>query len=694
MKTIKIFLASSEELTDDRNAFGNLVRRLNKIYEKRGIHIELFEWEDYDAAYNNRRKQDEYNEKVRESDMFLSIFHRVAGRFTIEEFDVAIEHFSHHASPKIYTYCKDLNPGEIETPELTEFKRRLLEEMGHYWNHYANRDTMQLHFVMQLQYVESVGNNALKIENGCVVFDDLQVASVENLPFACQNEDFRRMTHRLSELPILIAKKKETIEKYPDDEDFVNELQDLIDEYNKLKDYFNDYQIKLFDVAKNIALLQGSTITKRIHRAIEAFNKGFVREANIILNEAEFDGTKALNEYKRSKEITEHKRENVIGAIAEMQLKATTIMADESLPIDTRIDSCIELYAQIDDMAREIQYDPNKYLNFLTNYGSFIEKYSLDHKIVDIRYKEISIAEKYLGITNHKTFRAYYNAGYSHYLLGDYQKALSYSKKALDSLNTLPNSTNVDFWEVHNNLGLIYFRMGDYARAIDYYNSAVSFNLETKNAIDELNNADTFCNIGLSLYCDNNSTKALEYFYKALEIETRILNPFDTRIANTYTNIGLVYSDIGDYNKALEFHKKALDIKTQSLGTNNKSTAISYGNIGCIYSSLDEYVSALHYLTIALKIMKQKLGNHPDCALLYYHIGIVYNDMNAPQEAIKSFEQALNVQEQKLGKDHPNTLATYNGLAKAYERIGNQSKAFEYRAKGFLYKFNSLVELN
>lgn len=69
MKTIKIFLASSEELADDRNAFGNLVRRLDKIYEKRGIRVELFEWEDYDAAYNNRRKQDEYNEQIKASDI-------------------------------------------------------------------------------------------------------------------------------------------------------------------------------------------------------------------------------------------------------------------------------------------------------------------------------------------------------------------------------------------------------------------------------------------------------------------------------------------------------------------------------------------------------------------------------------------------------------------------------------------------
>lgn len=683
MKTIKIFLASSEELTDDRNAFGNLVRRLNKIYEKRGIHIDLFEWEDYDAAYNNRRKQEEYNEKVRESDMFLSIFHRVAGRFTIEEFEVAIEQFCCQGSPKIYTYCKDLKPGEIETPELTDFKRRLLEEIGHYWNHYANRDTMQLHFVMQLQYVESVGNNVLKIEDGNVIFDECQVARVESLPFAYHNEDFQNMNHRLSELPILIEKKKLKTEQYPDDEDFVNELQNLIDEYNDLKERFNDYQIKLFEVAKNIASLQGSTITKRIRRAIETFNNGLVREANIILDEAELDGTMALKEYKCSKEITEHKRENVIGAIAEMQLKATTTMADESKPIDTRVDTCIKLYDQIDDMANEIQYDPIKYLNFLSNYGTFIEKYSLNKKLVDIRYKAISIAEKYLGMTNHKTFSAYYDAGYSHYLLGDYQKALSYSTKALDSLNKLSNSTNIDFWGVHNNLGLIYFRFSDFARAIEHYTKAINFNRESKSNIDELNNADTFCNIGLSLYFDNKGSMALEYFYKALEIETKILDQFDIRIANTYSNIGLAYSDMGEFQKALEFHNKALDIKIKTLGRNNKSTAISYGNIGCIYSSLNDYLRALQYLTRALNIMKQKLGNHPDCALLYYYIGSVYYDMYEPQKAIKSYEQALNVQELKLGKDHHNTLATYNGLAKAYECIGNQSMAFEYRAKGF-----------
>ena len=59
MRTIKIFLASSSELKEERIAFGNFIRRLDDIYEHRGFRIKLFMWEDFEAAYNNRRKQDD-----------------------------------------------------------------------------------------------------------------------------------------------------------------------------------------------------------------------------------------------------------------------------------------------------------------------------------------------------------------------------------------------------------------------------------------------------------------------------------------------------------------------------------------------------------------------------------------------------------------------------------------------------------
>ena len=91
MKTINIFLASSSELINDRNAFGNLVRRLDNIFEKRSRRIKLYEWEDDDDSITFHRKQDTYNARISQSDIFIAMFYKKAGRFTIVELFSSLE---------------------------------------------------------------------------------------------------------------------------------------------------------------------------------------------------------------------------------------------------------------------------------------------------------------------------------------------------------------------------------------------------------------------------------------------------------------------------------------------------------------------------------------------------------------------------------------------------------------------------
>ena len=73
------------------------------------------------------------------SDKFIAIILKVAGQFTIEEFDITFKKFNITSSPKIYIYCKDIKRDETETKE---FKNRLFNQLGHYWSRYSNRDTM------------------------------------------------------------------------------------------------------------------------------------------------------------------------------------------------------------------------------------------------------------------------------------------------------------------------------------------------------------------------------------------------------------------------------------------------------------------------------------------------------------------------------------------------------------------------
>ena len=177
MRTINIFLASSDELMNDRNSFQALIASLDDIFERRGIRIKCRRWEDLAAYCTGERTQDDYNRIVRASDICICMFHTKAGEYTIEEFNQAFEEYkSNKDHPKTYVYIRALVDGEIESEELMRFKEDLFKSLGHYWCNYATDDTMKLHFIMQFERLvspESTGGereSRLNVENGIVTF--------------------------------------------------------------------------------------------------------------------------------------------------------------------------------------------------------------------------------------------------------------------------------------------------------------------------------------------------------------------------------------------------------------------------------------------------------------------------------------------------------------------------------------------
>ncbi|MBR4870552.1 MAG: tetratricopeptide repeat protein [Alistipes sp.] len=681
MKTIKIFFASSEELEDDRNAFGNLVRRLNKIYQKRGIELELFEWEDYDAAYNNRRKQDEYNDNVRACDIFLAVFHRVAGRFTIEEFDIATEEFRKKSLPKTYVYCKDIKEGENESSELKEFKQRLIDEMGHYWSRYSNRDTMQLHFVMQLQMIDGMSQNDLKVENGAVMLQDQVVSRMENLPFASHNEDYQKMSARLAELPAQIANFRMLNEQMPGQEFIQTQLQTLLNEYNQLQDDFAKYQQNLFDTAKRIAQLQGERVTERMRRAMEAFNEGKVREANIILEEAERDARMALTEYRQSKELTEQKRQNVAQSIDELLLKSSTVLSDYSIPVEERIAKAEDIYAEADAMAKEIDLEPEKYDKLLFDYGKFLRKYGKYEKAKDIIYRDIELREALYGVEHSETATLYNNIGVIYTHLAVYDKALEYYLKALEIRKKVLGEEHSDTATSYNNIGRVYSDLGDYDRALEYYLKALKIK-EKVLGEEHPDTATSYNNIGAVYFYLGDYDRALEYYDKALEIYEKVLGKEHPDTAPSYNNIGGVYSHLGDYNKALEYRIKALEIRKKVLGEEHPDTAISYNSIGRDYTVIGDYNRALEYYLKALEIFKKVLGDeHPNTAPLYNNIGKIYSDLADCDKALHYLFKAIKIRKAVVGEEHPGIAVSYHHIGEVYSRLLDFDKSLEYYTK-------------
>ncbi len=162
METIKIFLASSEELSEDRVAFKSFIDNKNKILQSNGVFIYLDIWEDFIDAVSTTRSQDEYNKAVVSSDIFVMLFSTKVGKYTEEEFDKALEKFKATGKPFIYTYFKNANV-EIEDIEESDLKslrdfQKKLDSIGHFFNKYKTSEQLVLHFSQQLEKLNKEGH--------------------------------------------------------------------------------------------------------------------------------------------------------------------------------------------------------------------------------------------------------------------------------------------------------------------------------------------------------------------------------------------------------------------------------------------------------------------------------------------------------------------------------------------------------
>ncbi|MBC8374880.1 MAG: 50S ribosome-binding GTPase [FCB group bacterium] len=155
-KHLKIFLASSAELKEEREEFEIFIHRENQQLYKKGVFIELQLWENSIDAMSRTRLQDEYNNVVKHSDIFVSLFFTKVGMYTLEEFETAFGQFKKTGRPLVYTYFKDapINVEKItgKIQSLLDFRKKL-EDLGHFRTIYKNIDDLKFQFKNQIEKI-------------------------------------------------------------------------------------------------------------------------------------------------------------------------------------------------------------------------------------------------------------------------------------------------------------------------------------------------------------------------------------------------------------------------------------------------------------------------------------------------------------------------------------------------------------
>ena len=590
MKNITVFLASSDELKNDRNSFHSLVASLDEIFEPRGYRIRCRRWEDFSAFCTGTRTQDDYNRIVRASDICICMFHRKAGEYTIEEFNQALdEYVKNQSHPKTFVYIRALIEGEMEDEALKRFKEDLFDRVGHYWCNYATDDAMKLHFVMQLErIIPSVSGNAsvtegnhFKIENGVVSLYGHKIAELDNLSFAAENPEYLSLKESIARLNTEIARLRAT---------GVAELQPIIDEKQaelyKKRESLNRLESQLFDLALSINKLIGSgtPVSERKRLAIEMFERGNSKGVVEILNEKDIaaDAAQARKEIEQGKLLVDSGRSLIEAGLQktrslaeEYVLRAKALMTDYAEP--RRFELACHAYEQGIELIRA-NLSEKELEESLFEYGYFLQT-NKRYDLAEARYREnLDICQRLAAISPQA-----------------YESSLAMAQ---------------------NNLGLLCSDTQRYEESEEMYLSAMEIyrRLAAVNPqVYESDLARTQNNLGL-LYSDTQRYEENEKMHlSALEIYQRLsaMNPqvYEPYLAAAQNNLGILYSDTQRYEESEKMYLSAMEIRRRLAVANpqvyDPDLADTQYNLGCLYYNIQRYEESGEMYLSALKVYQR-----------------------------------------------------------------------------------------
>ena len=681
MKNITVFLASSDELKNDRNSFHSLVASLDEIFEPRGYRIRCRRWEDFSAFCTGSRTQDDYNRIVRASDICICMFHRKAGEYTIEEFNQALdEYVKSQSHPKTFVYIRALIEGEMEDEALKRFKEDLFDRVGHYWCNYATDDAMKLHFVMQLErIIPSVSGNAsvtegnhFKIENGVVSLYGHKIAELDNLSFAAENPEYLSLKESIARLNTEIARLRAT---------GVAELQPMIDEKQaelyKKRESLNRLESRLFYLALSINKLIGSgtPVSERKRLAIEMFERGNSKGVVEILNEKDIaaDAAQARKEIEQGKLLVDSGRSLIEAGLQktrslaeEYVLRAKALMTDYAEP--RRFELACHAYEQGIELTRA-NLSEEELAKSLFEYGHFLQT-NKRYDLAEVRYREnLDICQRLAAIS--------------------------------------PYAYEPDLAGTQNNLGVLYNNTQRYKESEKMYLSALKICQRLTAANPQVYEPDlamTQNNLGL-LYSDiRRYEESEEMHLSAVEIYQRltIVNPqvYEPDLAMAQSNLGTLYKDTRRYEDSEKLCLSAMEIRRRLAAANPQvyepDLAMTQYNLGCLYSDTQRYEDSEKMYLSAMEIRRRlAVANpqvyEPDLADTQYNLGCLYYNIQRYEDSEEMYLSALEVY-QRLTAVNPQVYEPYlvracNNLSFLFLAQGNFEEAERYAREGSKYDF-------
>ncbi len=648
MTTIHIFLGSSlDELHLDREEMGNYVRKLNDIYRDRDVYIKLYECEYENAAMVKGCKQEEYNEEIRQSDIFLVLFYNKAGQYTIEEFREAYKQFQKTGAPAILT-CFRQGEGYAPEQSVLEFMDELGKQLGHYFKRYTHIDSVKLTLLLQMKLMKL--DVPIKVEESLITVGGTPVLTLKNIPMWAKNADFQilKEQYQACERAYLDATAATT-----------DPLTDPVflrakKQWTEAKKALRKLEQKLFAIALKIEEKNNDgTLTERQRKAYELMEQGDAEGANNILDLREI-----LDDVEHAEALAQQADKKLEQHVQELLLRI------EILKTQVQKTSRFEEIQEIFEKAVSVEEDKNlkkiamrEYLVYLHDQNDYTCAIPLAKRY--LKYAELDgDKSRIIGAV---------------IILGDLHADANRMKLAKQELlreNKIyerlaaenPSAYQPDLARACNNLGVLYAdtnRMDkaeqEYLRAKEIYEQ-----LAVENTSAYLPNLAMSCNnLGNLYYKNNRMDKAEQEHLRAKEIREQLAaeNPsaYQPDLAMSCNNLGALYQDTNCMDKAEREYLRANEIYEQLAAENTSAylpnLASTCNNLGALYYKSNCMFQAEQELLWAKKTYKQfaiedPTAYQPYLASTYNNLGVLYLSTDRIRPAKQEYLRAKEIYEQ------------------------------------------------
>jgi tetratricopeptide (TPR) repeat protein len=178
---------------------------------------------------------------------------------------------------------------------------------------------------------------------------------------------------------------------------------------------------------------------------------------------------------------------------------------------------------------------------------------------------------------------------------------------------------------------------------------------------------------------------AIEYFRRAMLLQRQRSSSSDYRYADTLSDLAVTYSQINNTSRAIRYHLKALDIFRKILGENDLDMPLYYTQLAYTYWRVKQYEDAHTLLVKSLSILKADTrSNLAGLCPTKHTMGLVKCALGQREEGMRYLYEALELRRKLFANDHPSVGRSYYDLANIYMETGDVKMALEYAQNAFI----------